>query len=426
VVEYNRREFSMASAMPVATTLRVLVDAPPDAGRAADWALFDGTDRVIRKGRDRPAAWPTAERREAVIAAAHGRLAVITVPVLPPARASAAARYALEDQLAGVPETAHVALAAQAADGSVRSAIVSDEWMRAFAAASTRCGLSWERALLESDLAPAAPGVWRWCAASATQDGFARTDRGATLAVGPASADTPPSELVLALTGAGERKPRSVRVDAAGASAGLLANARKQTGIEFVAGTPWRWAEAPPAAFAAAINVLSGAYGATPRAETPELAKLLRPAVRVAGVALAIAVFASAGQWLWLRWQVASTERAIDALARSAVPEYAAGREPGLTASVAIARRERDLRHRAGLAARDDFVPLLAAAAPALGSLPPGTVRALSYADGHVVVQLQKLDEAQISRMQRALRDAGLVAIAAPTASGPRLRIGLD
>ena len=88
------------------------------------------------------------------------------LPPLPAARVSAAARFALEDQLADAPEESHVAQAAQAADGRVRTAIVSDAWMREFAAGSKRCGIQWQRALLESDLATTPSGAWRWCARS--------------------------------------------------------------------------------------------------------------------------------------------------------------------------------------------------------------------------------------------------------------------
>ena len=49
--------------MPINTTLRVLVDAPPDTNRVAEWALFDGANRVVRTGRDKPSGWPAAERR---------------------------------------------------------------------------------------------------------------------------------------------------------------------------------------------------------------------------------------------------------------------------------------------------------------------------------------------------------------------------
>ena len=412
--------------MPIAvTTLRVFVDAPPDPGRAAEWALFDGANRILQRGRDRPTSWPAADRREAVIAAGHGRLAAVTVPTLPPGRASAAARFALEDQLADAPEASHVALLPQSADGSVRAAIVADEWMRNFVAASKRCGIDWDRVILESDLAPASPGIWRWCAASVSEAGFVSTDRGATIGVGPARAEAPPGELVLALAGAGERAPANVRVDSADSSPTLLANAKAQTRIEFVAGTPWRWTDAPPTSFAAAIDLLTGAYGAAPRARAADFTRLLRPALWIVAIAIGVAIMASIGEWLWLRWQTAAIERELQSIARSAVPDYVP--ETGnVTPAVALMRRERELKHRAGLAARDDFVPLLARAAPAVATLPPGALRALAYGDGHLVLELQKVDAAQTSRVQRELQQTGLVAIAAPTASGARLRIGLD
>jgi hypothetical protein len=108
------------------------------------------------------------------------------------------------------------------------------------------------------------------------------------------------------------------------------------------------------------------------------------------------------------------------------VSDYTPETAGGVTPAAALMRRERELKHHAGLAARDDFVPLLSRAAPALAKLPVGALRALAYKDGHLVLELQKLDAAQTSRVQHDLQQAGLVAIAAPTASGARLRIGLD
>src|SRR5207244_4365640 len=167
-------------------TLRGFIDGPPEPGRHAASAAFDATGRAARSGRSPPAAWPPAPRREAVIAARHGRLVTLTVPPLPPGRAEPAARFALEDQLADAPEESHIALEPQRGAGGLRVAIVARTWMSAFVSASQRCGLSWDRAILESDLAPAPAGSWRWCTPSIAQSGFVRTDRGATTAVGPA------------------------------------------------------------------------------------------------------------------------------------------------------------------------------------------------------------------------------------------------
>jgi hypothetical protein len=150
--------------------------------------------------------------------------------------------------------------------------------------------------------------------------------------------------------------------------------------------------------------------------------RLFRPALVIAALALGIHVMATLGQWAWLQWQIRAVQRDLVALAQIAAPDSAATMPP----LQAIGRREAELRHRAGLPARDDFIPLLARAAPALATLPADSVRSLRYADGHIVLELQKSDAAQTARVQRELQARGLTAIAAATATGARLRLGLD
>src|SRR5947207_2648533 len=127
------------------TTLRVFIDELPDPGREVAWTLFDAAGQPIREGQSRPASWPLAPRREAVIAARHGRLVSLNVPPLPPGRAETVARFALEDQLAESPEDSHIAVAAQRNEGVLRVAIVARSWMSAFASASERCEVTWTR-----------------------------------------------------------------------------------------------------------------------------------------------------------------------------------------------------------------------------------------------------------------------------------------
>jgi type II secretion system protein L len=406
-----------------ATTLRVFVDDPPEAGRDSVWVLFDAGGGKVGSGRSPPSAWPAADRTEAVVAARHGRLVTLALPPLPPGRVAAAARFALEDQLADAPDESHVAVGNERSGTGLRVAIVAKRWMSAFVAASQRAGLSWDRAVLESDLAlPAARG-WRWCAASVARPGFIRTHRGATIAVGPAHGDAPPPELALALARDGPDAPPTVRVDADGATAALLERARSLTKVEFVAGTPWRWADAAPGAFAGAIDLLSEGFDANATRPAFNVRRLLRPALWIVVFAIGLQGVATFGQWAWLRWQTAAIGRELSALATSAAPDFAAG---GVSPAVALARRERDLRHRAGQLAADDYLPLLARAAPALSALPNEAIRSLSYADGHLLLDLQKVEAAQAAGLQRELQRAGLVAIAAPTASGARLRVGLN
>ena len=404
------------------STLRVYLDAPPDANKDADWALFDAADRLIRSGRSRRTDWPAADSLEAIIAAGLGRLVTLTLPPVPASRVASAVGFALEDQLAGVPEDSHIAAGPQGSDGRVQVAIVAQTWMRAFAAGSARAGIPWRRILLESDLAQPPSGGWCWCASALDRTGFVRTAEGTTLAVGPATGNAPPQELVLAVAGSRKNRPTQVRADVADGTPALLAAATEATGVPFVAGAPWRWSAATPAAFRAAINLqTSFNAGAAPTTRV-DLSRLFRPALWLVGCALGIHVLATAGQWVWLQWQTTQLQRELVALAQSAAPEDAGNAAP----ATAIARRDAALRHRAGLVADDDVLPLLARAAPALATLPAGAVRSLRFADGHVVFELQKLDASQPMRMQRELQRAGLVTIAAPTATGVRLRVGLD
>ena len=408
------------------TTLRVFIDEPPDAERAASWAVSDAMGHVIEAGRGVPREWPAAQRIEAVIAAAQGRIATLELPPLPPGRAEAAARYALEDQLAEANEDSHVAVAAQRADGRVRVAIVAGAWMDGFVSGSRQCDIEWDRAVLEADLAETAPGTWRWCTPSVAAPGFVHTDQGATIAVGPAQGEEIPFELALALSRGAPNTPRLVRVDADGATPRLLSRARAATGVEFAAGRPWGWAEATPAAYNGAIDLLSGRYGRETSRRSVATARILRPALWVAGIAIAFHVVATVGQWAWLRWQAFSTDREVTALARAAVPEFAQGASRETSPAAALAHRERDLKHRAGLPARDDFVPLLGRAAPVLSSLPRGSIRSLSYADAHLLLDLTRLEANSATRLQSELGRSGLIAILAPTQNGARLRIGWD
>jgi type II secretion system protein L len=403
-------------------TLRILIDAPPDPARDAEWALFDASNRLVRTGHGTKANWPGADALEAVIAATRGRLATLVLPPLPAARAAAAVRFALEDQLAGTAEDSHIAPGVQRADGAVSVAIVDQAWMRAFVAASAKSGIRWDKVMLESDLAQPPAGGWCWCAAAPDRPGFARTADGATIAVGAVHDGAPPDELVLALAGSRASRPRAVRVDITDVTPALVARAREATGVEFTVGTPWRWHSAPATAFAGAIELQSGAFGPAPAAPRVDLGRWLRAPLVIAACALGIHVLATLGQWLWLQWQSAELRRELVALAHTAAPDAPADLAP----ATAIARRDAALRHGAGQAAADDLLPLLARAAPVLANIPAGAMRSLRYADGHVVLELQKLDATQLSRMQQDLQGAGLVAIAAPTASGARLRLGLD
>jgi type II secretion system protein L len=404
------------------TTLRVFLDAPPDAGRDAEWALYGDNQELLSAERGALSQWPSADAKELVIAAGLGRLVSLTLPPLPPTRALSAARFALEDQLAGAPEDSHVAVAGQAGDGSIRAAVVDTTLMRAFMAASTREGLHWRRIILESDLARPPENGWCWCAQTAAHSGFVRTQNGASLATSPAVAPSLPEELELALARSGGSAPRVVRIDVAGIAPEALAHAREKFGTEMILGRAWDWRDAPPNAFSSAIDLQSGDFDEVDTRPRVDASRLLRPALWIALFAIALHLIAAAGRWGFLQWQSAAAQRDLTAIARIAAPGPLAETAP----ATAIAQRDAEVRHAAGMTARDDLVPLLARASSALATLPSGAIKSLRYADGHIVFELQHFDPAQTSRVQRELQQAGLVALAVPTTAGGRLRVGFD
>ncbi len=409
------------------TTLRVLLAAAPSTSRTEAWALFDDAGSCVRSGRDRPGAWPAAQRQEIVVAASQVRLAVVTLPPVPPARLAAAAGFALEDQLAGPQDAQHLAVSAQSPDGRVRVAVVSRALLAALtdrsAAGAPLAALS--RIVAEPELAPAQKG-WRWCVGDAGNgEGFVRRADGSAFPVSPTdAAGALPPEIALALAQARRDRavPEKVRVDADIAEASL-GRWTAETGVTFARGTLWRWQSAPAAAFDAAVDLRQRAFEPTPEVARGARLRLFVPALTLAIAALAIHVVATVVLWGSLKVDGWRQARAWTALAvQAGIPAEAAS--TASSAQAALNRRYAELRHANGLPAADDALPLLARAAPALRALPPGAVKTAIYADGHWTLDLANTGAAQISDLDGRLRLVGLPALVAASPAGTRVRIG--
>ena len=407
------------------TTLRVHLAAAPAPGDVAAWALFDGAGRCTRTGRSAATAWPAADRVEAVLAASQVRIASIGLPPLAPARIAAAARFAVEDQLAGPVGAQHLAVSRQGPDGRVRVVIAARALAAALREARTPGSSTprFSRAIAEPDLAVPYRG-WRWCAATPDGDGFVRRNDGSAF---PVSADPTgglPPELALALAQARRdgTQPPEIRIER-DADAADLARWQRDSGVPCVAGSAWRWAAAPAAAFAEAVDLLQGEFALAPPAPRGARARLFAPALALAAIALGVHVVATVGEWGSLRldsWRQARAWRALAAdagIAPEAAPTPAAAR-------AALAQRYAEQRHVHGLAAPDDALPLLARAAPALRALPAGSVKTATYTDGHWTLDLARTEPNAVEQLDARLREAGVPALVATTAAGVRFRLG--
>ena len=395
------------------SVLRVLVVAAPSSAQEVPWALYDAQQRLVRAGKGAKAAWPTALRKEAVLAACAVRLARVTLPPMPADRVAAAAAFALEDQLAGPAQAQHLVASARGRDGAVEVAV---------AARSLLAPLRDEfaRVVAEPAVAPIPPtGVWRWYD-SGVGGGFVRRPDGSAFALGAPDPGALPPELALAFGQLTRSRAAMPRVEVAFPVEDAQLRAWSgHGGAAFVAVPPWHW-DQDGAALAAATDLLQGDFSREPRALPVRAARRFRWALGLVTAALALHVGATVLEWAWLRYETWQTARSIVATARNAGAGDAADAE---AAAAALARRFSDVRHRAGLVAPGDALPLLARAAPALGALPPGAVKSAMYSAGTWTFDLGKLDPTLAAVLDRKLAAAGLATLAATTAAGTRLRI---
>jgi type II secretion system protein L len=404
------------------TTLRLHLAAPPAADEAVAWGLFDASGVCTRTGRTVAAEWPSADRVEAVLAAAHVRIATVTLPPLAPARVAAAAGFAVDDQLAGPKDAQHLAVSRQAADGRVRVVIAA----RALVEALRRSpAIRVARLIAEPDLALPYTG-WRWCAATANDgDAFVRRSDGSAFPVSaPDAGGALPAELALALVQAKRdgAQPAEIRVEF-DATEPDLGRWQREGGVPCVRGAAWRWTAAPATAFADTVDLLQGDFAVAPPPAKGARARLFVPALALAIAALALHIVATVGEWGSLRVEAWRNARAWSALAAGAGLSADAAATPA-AAQAALARRYAELRHQHGLVAPDDALPLLARAAPALRTLPPGGVKTATYSDGHWTLDLARVDADAVAALDTQLRQAGVPALVATTAAGVRLRLG--
>ena len=396
--------------------LRVVLTEAPSAATIAAWSLFDAQGRVRQRGRGAPDSWPQADRREAVCAAATVRVVSLALPPMPADRVPAAAAYALEDQLAGPAHAQHLTVAGRDARGWVE-VIVAD---RGFVA-SLHSGFA--RIVAEPTLTPPpAAGRWRWFA-SAGGGGFVRRGDGSAFAVGAADAGGPlPDDLALALAHASRSGQAPAGVEVAFAvDAARLGDWSAQCAVPFTPATPWRWDDDPVAIAAAPQLVDQSRHSAAADTRAAGKARGWRTAIAIAGAALVLHVGATIAQWAVLRADLWRTSREIVVVAARSGVEAA----DAAAAAAGLARRFAAARHRAGLAAPGDALPLLARAAPALGALPPGVLRNAAYVPEHWTFDLAKLEPATQAALDRTFANAGLATVLVAASGGLRARVSL-
>lgn len=387
-------------AQSVMSLLRVrasLADTP----LVCTWALT-GDGRAPVDGQSGFAQLPRgASRVQLVLPAAE---VLISRAHLPPAarrRAGSLLAYALEEKIAGEPESSQVSWLGRSQgqnEGDVLAVIDKASlarWLDAFAVA----GFGAPEVYCETLLLPLTNGEWSlaWDGC----EGFVRTGLLEGAATDRGNRDIPPMSLRLLIDEARARgeAPVSIALHVeAGATPPDTDAWQRALGTPLRLAGPWDWRTAASQA---------GVRLAQPQRRwriAPDILARLRPAAWIAGAALAVHAIALVADWSTLAGAQRSLRKTMTAQFRASFPDTVAVVDPVLQ----MRRKLADARHAAGKIDRGDFLPMFELVTAAARDLPAGTLRSVSYESARMSLVLSSADEAGLSRLAARLRESGL------------------
>ena len=375
------------------------------------------------RARDPRRRGPSADRREAVLAAGAVRLVVVALPPMPADRVAAAAAFALEDQLAGPGAGA----ASRRVGAPARRQRRRRHRARALIAPLPE-DVRARRRRAGGRAGASAAGAWRW---------YALGDPPAVSCASPTAARSPSARRARsgpvpagARAAAARRRTRTAargpRIEVAFAvrrcaAARMVA---RNAALPFARAAAWRW-DQDGAALAAAPDLLQGEFSRAPARGARERARArFRWAAGLAVAALVLHVGAT-----FVAVGVAALRGLAGGRARSS-PRRATP-APAKPPTPMRPRRRADadtLPTRAiapGLTAPADALPLLARAAPALAALPAGALKTRDLRRRHVDLRAR----ASSTRHAQTALDRGLAAAGARASlhgdhrAGTRMRV---
>lgn len=391
----------------------LLSDPPP----ACRWALVN-EDRDTVTGEGDLATLPRhAQRVQVVLPASQ----VVFLRVrLPPSRrrpAGEALAFAVEEQTATDPARNQVQWLGKV-DGEDVLAVFDRAGFGAWNSALAASGLGAVEWRVETLMLPWQPGTWhlRWNGT----EGFVRTGEFEGAATDCGDATTPPESLrrLMAQAAAGGHAPTRIVLHPTRAEATPDAPAWSRR-----FGIPAGVAAAPGGGDWTLATVEDGVPLMSPERGwrlLPGLAPRLRVAAWIAAAALLLHATLLAGEWALLVNERSSLQAQMEMRFRSAFPDAVAIAD----APLQMRRQLAQARHAAGQTDPGDFRSLVAHAGEATRGLPAGSLRAVSYQDSRLVLELVGIDAGGLGGIQARLAQAGLdVEARAPATAGATSRL---
>lgn len=373
-----------------------------DTPLACSWALVEERREPL-DGKGAIAQLPRGVSRvQLVIPAAEVLIARAQLPHAARRHAGSVLAYAVEEKIAGEPDSSQVSWLGRAAgvDAADVLAVIDKSWLACWLEAFATAGFAAPEVHCETLLLPWTPGewslVWDGC------EGFVRTgllEGGATDRGEP---DVPPLSLRLMLEEARTRGevPTSLALHVpAGVSPPDQEAWQRALGIPLRLAGPWDWRTAATQAGVRLAQVQR--RWRIP----PGILTRLRPAAWIVGAALAVHAAALTADWASLAGAQRALRETMTAQFRATFPDTVAVVDPGLQ----MRRKLAQARHAAGKIDGGDFLPMFERVAAAANDLPAGTLRAVSYEGARMSLVLSRADEAALIRLAGRLRVAGLL-----------------
>ncbi|HVB49741.1 MAG TPA: type II secretion system protein GspL [Burkholderiales bacterium] len=381
-----------------------LADAPVHC----QWALVNDAREPLA-GEGTLAQLPRrAERVQLVIPAAQVLITRARLPRAARRHAGSVLAYAVEDETVGEPDSGQVSWLGAAGDADILAVIDRQglkRWLDALDGAAIRS----PEVHCETLLLPWVAG--EWSLAWDGREGIVRSGELEGAATDCGDRESPPLSLRLMLDEAQARgeRPASIALHiSAPHSAPDLDAWQRELGVALRLAGPWDWRTASPQA-GTSLAQQRRRWRVAPGA----LARL-RPAAWIVGAALAIQAVALVTDWTLLAREQRSLRTNMVARFRATFPDAVAVVDPALQ----MRRKLAQARHAAGQSDRSDFLPMLEQVAAAAKELPAGAVRAVSYEDGRMTLELAALDEASVHRVVARLVQSGLSVESSRAATG--------
>lgn len=382
-----------------------------DAPERCSWVLIDdGGEPVISEGRfaDLPSH---ADRVQLILPASQVLLTRTRLPSGARRLANPVLAFALEEQIAGEPDSNHVSWLGKSGDEDVLS-VVDKQGLQRWRDALEAIGIRVYDVHCETLMLPRQQTEWSM--AWDGREGCLRTGPFEGAAMDGGNPATPPLSLRLMLESARKNAtlPTGIAVYATTPDAlPDIAQWQQQLDIPLRLAGRWSWHSAP---VDAGVNL---AQERQRWRSYSGIAARLRPAAWIVGVALVIHAIALVSDWMVLTSEQKSLRQNMETRFRTVFPDAIAVVDPALQ----MRRKLAEVRHAAGLPDSGDFLPMIDKAAAATKHLPADSVRIVSFESGRITIELRSNDPDAIRRAANSLLQSGLTVdpiVNSPKSSG--------